>query len=472
MEVRALLLGGQLDPDVIAAYNDALDKQRQAREAAKGRAPCIPEQLAEGRCQENPDGTLTFFTLPGDANYHDTEEGYTYRKGIGWTTKAEAGQRFHAARRAYTTPMERFFDDTVNGLTKVADFAVKLPGISSVAKDVYKTFAPPTSEYYSGSGLSCLHSRLSILKDDNFIVVHLDPQSKSYAKDAAILAHLKRLHPECTFVAVATPASLKDAHRMLQDGHIEEAVVLGPGLVMKPKSIELLQGGGWFESFLTKAKEVLTEGINRVASIAKPVRQDYPPKVRKVLQEYGNEPIMALAVIRTPIQSFISRFLNLITAGQWESLKAKYGYDEFMHLALIATTPKGQLIIQKNEVIDISPSFQVKPTTQSMPVELSHTPTVSQFLERGKELMGDKFFTYSALGGNNCQNFISSLLKANGFITEELQSFVFQPVDSILKELPGFVKPLTDVVTTTAAKFNELFEGQGKFKSRPRRNKA
>lgn len=82
-----LLLGGQLDPEAITAYNAALEEKRQA---AKGPARCTPEQL-----EENADGTLTFKTLPGDPNYHDPEEKYTYRKKIGWTTKAQAGQRFH-----------------------------------------------------------------------------------------------------------------------------------------------------------------------------------------------------------------------------------------------------------------------------------------------------------------------------------------------------------------------------------------
>ena len=42
------------------------------------------------------------------------------------------------------------FAKIVDGLTKVADFAVKTPLVNSVVGGIYKKFAPPTSEYYKG----------------------------------------------------------------------------------------------------------------------------------------------------------------------------------------------------------------------------------------------------------------------------------------------------------------------------------
>jgi hypothetical protein len=110
------------------------------------------EQLESGRVTENADGTLTFIKLPGDEGYHDPNENYRFRKGIGWTTGSEAKQRFEKARDKYDEKQGMSgFRKAVQGLTDVADFAAKLPIVNSAATKVYKSFAPPTSEYYGGS---------------------------------------------------------------------------------------------------------------------------------------------------------------------------------------------------------------------------------------------------------------------------------------------------------------------------------
>ena len=48
--------------------------------------------------------------------------------------------------------VNKFFRKVVGGLTKVADFATNLPFVPTVAKEAYKAFAPPGSEFYSGDG--------------------------------------------------------------------------------------------------------------------------------------------------------------------------------------------------------------------------------------------------------------------------------------------------------------------------------
>lgn len=47
--------------------------------------------------------------------------------------------------------INKFFRGVVEGLTKVADFAVDLPFVPTIAKEGYKAFAPPTSSYYADS---------------------------------------------------------------------------------------------------------------------------------------------------------------------------------------------------------------------------------------------------------------------------------------------------------------------------------
>ena len=48
--------------------------------------------------------------------------------------------------------------------------------------------------------------------------------------------------------------------------------------------------------------------------------------------------------------------------------------------------------------------------------------------------MGDKFIPYN-IAGNNCQDFISQMLDANGLLTKKLKKFILQDSRAIFKEL-------------------------------------
>lgn len=53
---------------------------------------------------------------------------------------------------------------------------------------------------------------------------------------------------------------------------------------------------------------------------------------------------------------------------------------------------------------------------------------------------------------NSCQNFISSILKANWYLTEELFKFIYQDSESIFMQLPEFVNKLSSRITDIAAR--------------------
>lgn len=44
----------------------------------------------------------------------------------------------------------------------------------------------------------------------------------------------------------------------------------------------------------------------------------YPPQMRALLQRIGSEPITSLTIARTPIQSFVSNLLNVVSFGTYE----------------------------------------------------------------------------------------------------------------------------------------------------------
>jgi hypothetical protein len=60
--------------------------------------------------------------------------------------------------------VNKFFRKVVGGLTKVADFATNLPFVPTIAKEAYKAFAPPTSEFYSGNGKRRFITKIKTMK--------------------------------------------------------------------------------------------------------------------------------------------------------------------------------------------------------------------------------------------------------------------------------------------------------------------
>jgi hypothetical protein len=75
-------------------------------------------------------------------------------------------------------------------------------------------------------------------------------------------------------------------------------------------------------------------------------------------------------------------------------------------------------------------------------------------LENTKDLMGNKFFDYKALD-NNCQFFISSVLKSNALNSEALSKFVLQDTRQLFENNPKFRK-FVNSVTDTGAISNHL----------------
>jgi hypothetical protein len=70
-------------------------------------------------------------------------------------------------------------------------------------------------------------------------------------------------------------------------------------------------------------------------------------------------------------------------------------------------------------------------------------------LEKTKDLMGDKFFDYKALD-NNCQFFVSSILKSNGLNRGELSTFVLQDTRKLFEDNPKFRKIVNSITDTGA----------------------
>jgi hypothetical protein len=193
-----------------------------------------------------------------------------------------------------------------------------------------------------------------------------------------------------------------------------------------------------------------------MGDVADGVRLDYSPPVRSYLAQHGKEAIVRLQVRRAPIQAALNSALELVTAGRWEAAKAKVGYDDLFHLSVIAN---GRTVIEKNAVVKVG-QVDSQPNAQYMEVSAPPGLTLEALHERALRGMGkDAFFTYDAFN-NNCQVFIDQLLRFNGLLTTELHAFLFQPVQGLLRELPGYTSKLAKAATTLGALADVALHGK------------
>lgn len=211
-----------------------------------------------------------------------------------------------------------------------------------------------------------------------------------------------------------------------------------------------MRGRGFFGDFWNAGKQFASNVVERVKQTGESVanvfrgkapRMDLPPKVRQLLGAYGNRPIVRMFVRRDPIQSAIDKALNVISMGSWFSLKQKYGYDTFYHLQLEVIVrvsdsddTNARFVLQKNEVIDVSPAQPSTDKTEMVEVPMTEGHTMNSLLSNAKQTMGHKFYYYDAFH-NNCQDFVGALLYSSGMMRPDISGFIKQPVDQLVQEI-------------------------------------
>lgn len=221
------------------------------------------------------------------------------------------------------------------------------------------------------------------------------------------------------------------------------------------KDKEHLQGG-----FITD----LIENVKSFFSI----RYDFNNISKKVLETYGNNKIKSLEIYRTPISNLLSGAINLLSLGKFEMLKNIYGYDKLFHIAIVATMEPDyrKIIIEKNEVINISYNYNTTEFTEVYPVDLlGKKISLEQLVYEPIDKVGKTiYFSYdpfnNELDGTNCQGYIRLLLKTQGLYNDKINAFLFQPLENIYARLPKFVQKLSRFTTDVAAWVNKIL-GRG-----------
>jgi hypothetical protein len=206
-----------------------------------------------------------------------------------------------------------------------------------------------------------------------------------------------------------------------------------------------------------------TDAWSKYAKAVTQGRKDYPPKMRDIIEKYGNVPILRMYACRTPVPSVLTSVLNVVSFGEFSKRWEKTPHDKLFHLDLrieLATRPQTTILLEKNEVLNA----MVNPTPPGKNTQCSLIPknkkiTMLNLLEGAKQIQGDKFFRYSAYN-NNCQDFIMAMLKGVGVGTQENYDFIKQDTKSLFKDLEG-TRKFANTVTDLGAIVNTITEGAG-----------
>ena len=184
-------------------------------------------------------------------------------------------------------------------------------------------------------------------------------------------------------------------------------------------------------------------------------RQDYSPSSKQVLQQVGNNRIVKARIRRHPISQLITGSFKVIKLYRQENMQ----YDQLFHLAIIFELDNGRnVLVEKNEVINITLQYtDQKGSEYCDDVPIITYVTLSQALDRTKSFMGGKFFPYSAYD-NNCQVFIASILRANGWANQTNLSFVEQDTKSLFAN-NSFLRKFANTTTDIAGRFDVLRQG-------------
>ena len=173
-------------------------------------------------------------------------------------------------------------------------------------------------------------------------------------------------------------------------------------------------------------------------------RKSFSPKVQAILKKVGNSTIRYISIGRKPVSQLITGFIKIMSETP---------YDKLFHLFAIFHTDVGNVLVEKNEVINMqmNPHIEAEYINITIPKHL----TLNSILKNTEKQMGNKFHTYSAYG-NNCQDFIQNMLLSNNI--HEGLDFVKQRTEDIFKNHPNLRK-FSNTVTDIAGRFDVIKQG-------------
>lgn len=204
-------------------------------------------------------------------------------------------------------------------------------------------------------------------------------------------------------------------------------------------------------------------GLGDVYNWLLPIRQGFPPSVRKLIEQYSNAPIKEIWVARRPLKKRATMILNAVTLGQLSEEMKKMRYDELFHLFMFLVLNDGTILrFEKEQVIRLAVVGRedLNSIKEKIPVPVTHPVTFGQLVKNTVEAIGNSLYLYDGQT-NNCQVFLINVLKANGLLTPEAQRFISQDIVELFSHLPATTPTIMNFVTDLGARWDRLIEGEG-----------
>ncbi len=227
--------------------------------------------------------------------------------------------------------------------------------------------------------------------------------------------------------------------------------VLKTKIVMKKKH-KLLKGAGvmsWLKKKATQVKEYFT-----------PRQDSYNNQTSSTLKQFGDMPITKIDIVRNPINSVIDSILKTVSFGAFDPKKYG-GYDKMFHLYMVCSVNGHNLVVEKNHVINVSKNYSLTADSEVLPVPLHSTFTLNEMLAKTRQRLGDSsFFLYNPFS-TNCQHFIQQCLISENLYYPDVDNFVFQNIDELVKQLPESTKSFAKFTTDLAGTADKIL-GNGK----------
>jgi len=177
-------------------------------------------------------------------------------------------------------------------------------------------------------------------------------------------------------------------------------------------------------------------------------------RFKQFLKQHGQEKITSIDAVRAPIAKAIRLGFDLLTGGAFEQAHKKLGVDNFFHLFLVIN---GKYRIEKNEVVNYK-AYSKASDEEDMSIPLKGEITINELIQTAAKGNEKTFWLeYNPLG-NNCQAWVSTVLRKNGLLTPSISSFVNQNMEELLKELPDYTEGTSKEITDTASYINRIIQ--------------
>jgi hypothetical protein len=229
---------------------------------------------------------------------------------------------------------------------------------------------------------------------------------------------------------------------------------------------DILEGGGIGDIF-NKIKNTIVGLVSKPTPTIEqniPSLEKYTTSAKKYLSRYGKLKVIQLAVEKEPVNPYVMKLANFLSAFELQKIMKQNGIDKFFHLSLKVEVLDYQgivqtLLVEKNDTINIQ-MWKQKPNMQILNVDLNgQIFNFNEMLDRTRLQIGDKqFFEYNFLTAN-CGIFCIDVLKANNVYNTKYETFLYQNMGIISKKMSTNSKSRMSIITKLGALINQARGG-------------